>query len=100
VQAAAVNAGLFTAYFALLELAYFKRDQHVVITAGGEDVQEAILDLTEGLGAEVIYDAVAAPDSKSLCGQRSVESSLDWMNMRPRIATWRRMIKSVRLPLL
>ena len=66
VQAAAVNTGLFTAYFALLELAYFKRDQHVVITAGGEDVQEAILDLTEGLGAEVIYDAVAGPGLEEL----------------------------------
>src|SRR5208283_3209110 len=32
VQAAAVNTGLFTAYFALLELADLKRDQHVVIT--------------------------------------------------------------------
>src|SRR6202166_213922 len=33
VQAAAVNTGLFTAYFALVELAYLKRGQHVVITA-------------------------------------------------------------------
>jgi NADPH:quinone reductase-like Zn-dependent oxidoreductase len=32
-----------------------------VILAGREDVQEAILDLTDGLGAEVIYDAVAGP---------------------------------------
>src|SRR5260370_39290114 len=105
VQAAAVNTGLFTAYFALLELAYLKRDQHVVITAasssmgvaaipmaraigaksiavtrseakkdallgvgadqviiaGREDVQEAILELTEWLGGEVICDAVAGP---------------------------------------
>jgi len=30
-----------------------------VIVAGSEDVQEMILDMTEGLGAEVIYDAVA-----------------------------------------
>jgi NADPH:quinone reductase-like Zn-dependent oxidoreductase len=110
VQAAAVNTGLFTAYFALVELADLKRDQHVVITAasssmgipaiqiakaigaksiavtrseakeaallaigadqviiaGREDVQEAILDLTEGLGAEVIYDAVAGPGLEEL----------------------------------
>ena len=110
VQAVAVNTGLFTAYFALLELAFLKRDQHVVITAasssmgiaaiqmakavgaksiavtrseakkdallgigadqviiaGREDVQETILDLTEGLGAEVIYDAVAGPGLEEL----------------------------------
>jgi NADPH:quinone reductase-like Zn-dependent oxidoreductase len=110
VQAAAVNTGLFTAYFALAELADLKRDQHVVITAasssmgiaaiqiakaigvksiavtrseakeealrevgadqviiaGREDVQEAILDLTDGLGAEVIYDAVAGPGLEEL----------------------------------
>src|ERR1700738_195904 len=110
VQAAAVNTGLFTAYFALLEVAHLKRDQHVVITAasssmgiaaiqmakaigaksiavtrseakeeallavgadhviiaGREDVQEAILDLTEGLGADVIYDAVAGPGLEEL----------------------------------
>jgi NADPH:quinone reductase-like Zn-dependent oxidoreductase len=110
VQAAAVNTGLFTAYFALLELVDLKRHQHVVITAasssmgiaaiqiakalgaksitvtrseakkeallgagadrviiaGTEDVQEAILELTEGLGAEVIYDAVAGPGLEEL----------------------------------
>jgi NADPH2:quinone reductase len=110
VQAAAVNTGLFTAYFALVELADLKRDQHVVITAAGssmgiaavqiakaigtkiiavtrseakeeallaigadrviiaghEDVQETILDWTDGLGAEVIYDAVAGPGLEEL----------------------------------
>src|ERR1700726_3225578 len=110
VQAAGVNTGLFSAYFALVELAHLKRDQHVVITAassamgiaaiqmakaigakgiavtrseakkeallavgadhviiaGREDVQEAILDLTEGLGAEVMYDAVAGPGLEEL----------------------------------
>ena len=110
VQAASVNTGLFTAYFALLELACLQRDQHVVITAasssmgvaaiqmakaigaksiavtrseskkeallragadevivaGNEDVQETILELTEGLGAEVIYDAVAGPGLEEL----------------------------------
>jgi NADPH:quinone reductase-like Zn-dependent oxidoreductase len=110
VQAAAANTGLFTAYFALLELADLKRDQQVVVTAasssmgiaaiqmaraigaksiavtrseakkeallgagadqviiaGREDVQETILELTEGLGAEVIYDAVAGPGLEEL----------------------------------
>jgi len=110
VEAAAVNTGLFTAYFALLELAHLKKDQHVVVTAasssmgiaaiqmakavgaksiavtrseakkealfamgadqvivaGSEDVQTAILKMTEGLGAEVIYDAVAGPGLEEL----------------------------------
>ncbi len=110
VEATAVNTGLFTAYFALLELADLRRDQHVVITAasssmgiaaiqmakaigaksiavtrseakkedllgagadqviiaGSEDVQEVVLELTEGLGAEVIYDAVAGPGLEEL----------------------------------
>jgi NADPH:quinone reductase-like Zn-dependent oxidoreductase len=110
VQAAAVNTGLFTAYFALVELAQLRRQQHVVISAasssmgiaaiqmakavgaksiavtrseekkdalveagadhvivaGSEDVQAAIIELTEGLGAEVIYDAVAGPGLEEL----------------------------------
>jgi NADPH:quinone reductase-like Zn-dependent oxidoreductase len=110
VEATAVNTGLFTAYFALVELAGLKRDQYVVVTAasssmgvaaiqmsnaigakciavtrsetkkegllavganqvviaGNDDVQEAILKLTEGLGAEVIYDAVAGPGLEEL----------------------------------
>jgi NADPH:quinone reductase-like Zn-dependent oxidoreductase len=110
VQAAAVNTGLFTAYFALRETAGLRKHQNVVITAassamgiaaiqmakalraqsiavtrseakkralleagadrvivaGIEDVQETILDLTEGLGAEVIYDAVAGPGLEEL----------------------------------
>ena len=37
-----------------------------VIVAGSEDVQEAILELTDGLGAEVIYDAVAGPGLEEL----------------------------------
>jgi NADPH:quinone reductase-like Zn-dependent oxidoreductase len=109
-QAAAANTGLFTAYFALVELACLKRDQHAVVTAanssmgvaalqmidaigaksiavtrsedkkegllaagadevliaGREDVQEAIFERTEGLGAEVIYDAVAGPGLEEL----------------------------------
>lgn len=110
VQAAAVNTGLFAAYFALVELAHLQKDQHVVITAasssmglaaiqmakaigaksiavtrseskkeallgagadqviiaGSEDVQETILEMTDGLGAEVIYDAVAGPGLEEL----------------------------------
>jgi NADPH:quinone reductase-like Zn-dependent oxidoreductase len=109
-QAAGANTGLFTAYFALLELACLKRDQHVVVTAasssmgvaalqmikaigangiavtrsegkkegllaagadqvliaGREDIQEAIFERTEGLGAEVIYDAVGGPGLEEL----------------------------------
>jgi NADPH:quinone reductase-like Zn-dependent oxidoreductase len=104
-QAAAVNTGLFTAYFGLVELAGLKQDQYVVVTAasssmgvsaiqmtesigakciavtrsehkkrgllavgahrvliaGSDDIQEAILRLTDGFGAEVIYDGVAGP---------------------------------------
>jgi len=109
-QAAAANTGLFTAYFALVELACLKPDQHVVVSAAGssmgvaalqmvkavgakniavtrsegkqegllaagadqvliagrEDVQEAIFERTEGLGAEVIYDAVGGPGLEEL----------------------------------
>ncbi len=61
-----MNTGLFTAYFALLELACLRRGQHVIIIAGSEDVQEVVLELTEGLGAEVIYDAVAGPGLEEL----------------------------------
>ena len=110
VQAAAVNTGLFTAYFALRESAHLRKHQNVIITAatssmgiaaiqmakalrvhsiavtrseakkqdlvdagadyvivaGSEDVQERILDVTEGLGAELIYDAVAGPGLEEL----------------------------------
>jgi NADPH2:quinone reductase len=109
-QAAAANTGLFTAYFALVELACLKPDQHVVVTAasssmgvaalqlikairgksiavtrseakqegllavgadqvliaGRENIQEAIFECTEGLGAEVIYDAVGGPGLEEL----------------------------------
>jgi NADPH:quinone reductase-like Zn-dependent oxidoreductase len=109
-QAAAANTGLFTAYFALVELACLKPDQQVVVSAAGssmgiaalqmvkvvgaksiavtrsegkqagllaagadqvliagrEDVQEAIFERTEGLGAEVIYDAVGGPGLEEL----------------------------------
>jgi NADPH:quinone reductase len=146
VQAAAVNTGLFTAYFALMELAHLKKDQQVVITAasssmgiaaiqmtkaigaksiavtrseakkeallgagadqvivaGSEDVQEAILELTEGLGAEVIYDAVAGPGLEELvwatkrCGHVIVYGHLgamEWPTPLPLGACFLRAIK-------
>jgi NADPH:quinone reductase-like Zn-dependent oxidoreductase len=37
-----------------------------VIIAGRDDVQEAILKFTDGLGAEVIYDAVGGPGLEEL----------------------------------
>jgi NADPH:quinone reductase-like Zn-dependent oxidoreductase len=54
VQAAAVNTGLFTAYFALLELAYLKRDQHVVITAAGSSMGIAAIQMAKAIGAKSI----------------------------------------------
>jgi NADPH:quinone reductase-like Zn-dependent oxidoreductase len=36
------------------------------LIAGREDIQEAIFERTEGLGAEVIYDAVAGPGLEEL----------------------------------
>ena len=109
-QAAAVNTGLFAAYFALVELAGLQPDQRVVVTAasssmglaalqlikalgaksiavtrserkkegllaagadevliaGCEDILEAVFECTEGLGAEVVYDAVGGPGLEEL----------------------------------
>jgi NADPH:quinone reductase-like Zn-dependent oxidoreductase len=110
VQAAAANAGLFAAYFALVELAGLKPDQHVVISAasssmgiaaiqlvnalggqttaitrsiakrerlaaagahhvliaGSDDVQDALLEITGGHGADVVYDGVGGPGLEEL----------------------------------
>ncbi len=110
IEAAAVNTGLFTAYFALVELAELQRGQYVVVTAassstgiaalqltraigakgialtrsarkipeliaagaehvvvvGDSDVRETIVSITDGLGADVIYDAVAGPGLEEL----------------------------------
>ena len=110
IQAAAANTGLFTAYFALVELAGIQRNHQVVVTAasssmgiaavqlsaaigakciavtrseekkdgllavgatrvaiaGVEDVQKVILDVSDGIGADVIYDAVAGPGLEEL----------------------------------
>jgi NADPH:quinone reductase-like Zn-dependent oxidoreductase len=109
-QAAAVNSGLFAAYFAFVELADVQPNQHVMITAasssmgiaaiqlakamgaeivavtrsekkrehltaagadhvviaGIDDVQEAVLDITAGDGADVIYDGVGGPGLEEL----------------------------------
>src|ERR1700751_5034518 len=109
-QAASANLGLFTVYFALVELARMKPDQFVVITAasssmgmtalqlakvlgtrriavtrsegkrnrllragadhvvvaGSDDVQETILEITDGQGADVVYDGVAGPGLEEL----------------------------------
>src|ERR1700676_159840 len=50
VQAAAVNTGLFTAYFALPELADLKRDQHVVITAASSSMGIAAIQMAKPWG--------------------------------------------------
>ena len=109
-QAASANLGLFTAYFALVELARMEPDQFVVITAasssmgmaaiqlakvlgtkciavtrsegkrnrlpqagadhvvvaGSDDVQETVLEITDGEGADVVYDGVAGPGLEEL----------------------------------
>lgn len=109
-QAASANLGLFTAYFALVELARMKPDQFVLITAasssmgmaaiqlakvlgtrciavtrseakrhrllqagadhvvvaGSDDVQEMVLEITDGEGADVVYDGVAGPGLEEL----------------------------------
>jgi NADPH:quinone reductase-like Zn-dependent oxidoreductase len=109
-QAAAVNSGLFAAYFALVELAGVQPNRYVMITAasssmgvaaiqmakavgakvvavtrseekrehltaagadhvviaGIDDVQEAVLDITAGDGADVIYDGVGGPGLEEL----------------------------------
>jgi NADPH:quinone reductase-like Zn-dependent oxidoreductase len=110
IEAAAVNLGLFTAYFALVEIAQLKRGQYVVVTAassstgiaalhlvraigakgialtrsarktpeliaagaehvlvvGDSDVRETIGYITDGLGADIVYDAVAGPGLEEL----------------------------------
>jgi len=109
-QAATVNLGLFTAYFALVELARMEPDEFVVITAasssmgmaaiqlakvlgtrciavtrsegkrsrllqagadhvvvaGSDDVQEMVLEITDGKGTDVVYDGVAGPGLEEL----------------------------------
>jgi NADPH:quinone reductase-like Zn-dependent oxidoreductase len=110
IEAAAVNTGLFTAYFALVELAHLQAGQFLVVTAsssstgiaalqlarkigaktialttsagkvpalnaagaehvlvlGDCDVRRTIVEITAGLGADVVYDAVAGPGLEEL----------------------------------
>ena len=53
-QAAAANTGLFTAYFALVELACLKPDQHVVVSAAGSSMGVAALQMVKAVGAKSI----------------------------------------------
>src|SRR3984957_11367009 len=62
VQAAAVNTGLLTAYFALRELVDLKRHQHVVITAASSSMGVAAIQLAKALGAKSI--AVTRSEAK------------------------------------
>ena len=110
IEAAAVNTGLFTAYFTLVELADLQPGQFVVVSAassstgiaalqlarmigaktialtrsvakvpaltaagadhvlvlGDCDVRRNIVEITDGLGADVVYDAVAGPGLEEL----------------------------------
>ncbi len=53
-QAAAANTGLFTAYFALVELAGLKPDQRVVVTAASSSMGLAALQWIKMLGGKSI----------------------------------------------
>jgi NADPH:quinone reductase-like Zn-dependent oxidoreductase len=53
-QAAAVNTGLFAAYFALVELSGLRPDQHVVITAASSSMGIAAIQVAKALGAKSI----------------------------------------------
>ena len=53
-QAAAANTGLFTAYFALVELACLKPDQYVVVSAAGSSMGVAALQMVKAVGAKSI----------------------------------------------
>jgi NADPH:quinone reductase-like Zn-dependent oxidoreductase len=53
-QAASVNLGLFTAYFALVELARIEPDQFVIVTAASSSVGMAAIQLAKVLGAGCI----------------------------------------------
>jgi NADPH:quinone reductase len=80
VQAAAVNTGLFTAYFALLELACLKPHQYVVITAATSSMGVAAIQLAKGMGAKTI--AVTQRPRKTSCGaSERITSSLQAVMM-------------------
>jgi len=53
-QAAAVNSGLFAAYFALVELAGLKPNQYVMITAASSAMGIAAIQTAKALGAKIV----------------------------------------------
>jgi NADPH:quinone reductase-like Zn-dependent oxidoreductase len=53
-EAVAVNNGLLTAYFAMVEVAQIKRGQAVVLTAGSSSTAMAALQIANRLGARAI----------------------------------------------
>jgi NADPH:quinone reductase-like Zn-dependent oxidoreductase len=61
-QAAAVNTGLFAAYFALVELADLQPERYVVITAASSSMGIAAIQVTRRVGAKSI--AVTRSESK------------------------------------
>jgi NADPH:quinone reductase-like Zn-dependent oxidoreductase len=61
-QAAAVNSGLFTAYFAFVELAGVQPDQYVVITAASSSMGIAAIQLAKSLGTKIV--AVTRSEAK------------------------------------
>ena len=68
VQAAAVNTGLFTAYFALMELAHLKKDQQVVITAASSSMGIAAIQMTKAIGAKSIAVTRSEAKKEALLG--------------------------------
>src|SRR5260370_988564 len=60
--AAAVNSGLFAAYFALIELAGLQPNQYVVITAASSSMGIAAIQLAKTLGAKIV--AVTRSEAK------------------------------------
>src|SRR6516164_3141546 len=68
VQAAAVNTGLFTAYFGLLELADLKRDQQVVITAASSSMGIAAIQMAKAIGAKSIAVTRSEAKKEALLG--------------------------------
>lgn len=62
VQAAAVNTGLFTAYFAFVELAGLRRNNYVVITAASSSMGVAAIQMSKAIGAKCI--AVTRSETK------------------------------------
>jgi NADPH:quinone reductase len=62
VEAAAVNSGLFAAYFAFVELAGLRPEQYVVITAATSSMGIAAIQVAKALGAKTV--AVTRSEAK------------------------------------